>query len=109
MRPVTRTKHDLLRQLSRGLMFVHAAAMVTRFRVAVSGDPDPDNGIWIYLETYDGYGYKLDTAAPAYARVNGRRVSLSPAEAARVARYIGKAIRRRDAPWDRHTLGGDVT
>jgi len=97
MPAAARTKKDLLRQLSRGLAYVHAVSTATKFHVAVPGDPDPDGGIWIYISM--DRGFRAETVLAAHARLAGRSMRLTRAEAAQVARYIARAIGRREAPW----------
>lgn len=79
------------------MAFVHAVSTATKFHVAVPGDRDPKGGIWIYISM--DRGFRAETFLAAHARLAGRSMRLTRAEAAQVARYIARAIGRREAPW----------
>jgi len=91
-----RTKARLLNAVRRGPCFVALTAGST-YRIDVFGDPDPEGGIWITFEKEDVFRI-LDHAA-AHARVGGKRIRLTRAEADEMAMLVALAMRRRKRQW----------
>jgi hypothetical protein len=95
-----RTKKELLARIWRGPVSVHAVDAGTKYRVAVPEDPDPNGGVWISLSS--AYELTVENGGHVYARVEGRDVHLTRAEASRIARFVATCMRRRAIPW-RHS------
>jgi hypothetical protein len=97
MRRTDHTKKEFLDRIWHGTASVHAVSTMTKYRVAVPGDPDPNGGVWISLS--EDYEFVFEGLGSAYARVDGREVLLTRAEATRMARFIATCMRRRSTRW----------
>jgi hypothetical protein len=67
------------------------------YRVSVPEDADPRGGIWISLSP--GPKYTIEKYDTAIARVGGRKVRLTKAEAKEMRGVIATAMRLRAIPW----------
>ncbi|HKO57747.1 MAG TPA: hypothetical protein VJ276_17905 [Thermoanaerobaculia bacterium] len=91
------TKAALIERIGRGPAAVQAIYTVTRYRVSVPGDDDPNGGVWISLSP--DHRYIIEDYATAHAWVAGREVRLTQREANEIARLIARTMRLRARPW----------
>lgn len=97
-----RTKADLLELIRRGPAGVQAVYSVTRYRISVAADDDPNGGVWISLSPDNRY--IIEDYATATARVRGRELRLTQREANEIACLVTEAMRLRAEPWSYRQL-----
>lgn len=89
------TKAELLAWIDRGPTAVQLDPSTKLYRVSVP--EDPSGGVWLSLSS-DGR-FELDKFTPVFARVGGRDVRLTRAEASEIRGVVAAAMRLRTKPW----------
>jgi hypothetical protein len=96
MSPSIATKAELLALIERGPAGVAAIFGTNLHRVSIPEETDPDGGIWISLSPAPKY--EIEDYGSALARIGGREVRLTKAEAREIRNVIVAAMRRRVPP-----------
>jgi hypothetical protein len=90
---MNRTKKQFLGEIRKGHVSVELIYTTTLYRVAVGGDADPENGVFIHLGP--GSHFVVEDYLAVRAHVDGREFRLTQAETNVIVGLIAKTMRLR--------------